>query len=496
MSKVYLVGAGPGDAELITVKGKRLLEECDAVIYDRLASSELLRYTREGCAKIYVGKEAGRHSKTQGQIHEIILQAAGSYEKIVRLKGGDPFVFGRGGEEALFLQEHGISYEVVPGVTSAVAVPEAAGIPVTHRGVSQSFHVITGHTGVGESVLTENYEQLAKLGGTLVFLMGLSNLGEISAKLIRCGMDKNTRAAVIFGGTTDRQRTVRGTLENIEKRVQKAGLTSPVIIVVGEVCRLSLCEGKPTIGITATAHMASKLHKLLEEIGFAVVKTCDMQIVETKETAGIFQRLMQKDIRWLMFTSPNAIRIFFRRLEEADQDRSCLSDKKIAVIGSGSREELRKYGIEADFMPETYTSKSFAVEFVRAVKDPGRIFIPRAVQGSRELTDILTEAGYDYEELPIYDVKGKLAVGKEALDEVLCHVFVSASGVNAFFDEIEQSLSDYHFHGKIACIGEATEEALNRRGYTADMVSLVHDAEGLAGSIKRYYREYEKERKL
>ena len=493
MSKVYLVGAGPGDAELITVKGKRLLEECDAVIYDRLASSELLKYTRAECVKIYVGKEAGHHSKTQEQIHEIMRKAAQRYQKIVRLKGGDPFVFGRGGEEALFLQEQGIPFEAVPGVTSAVAVPEAAGIPVTHRGICQSFHVITGHTGDGG--LTENYGLLAQLGGTLVFLMGRSRLGEICGQLMHYGMDQNTAAAVISEGTTPRQQTVRGTLKDIEEKARKAGIKSPALIVVGSVCALPIRSGGKRLGVTATAHTAAKLRTLLEEKGFTVVETCNMEVIETREAENVLKKAVQPDVRWIMFTSPNGVRVFFRKLKEGGAALERLSEKKFAVIGAGSREELRKYGIEAHFMPGQYTSKALGTEFVRSVRNPGKILIPRAAAGSVELTSVLAAAGCDYEDLPIYDVKGKLAVGSEEMERIQCHVFVSASGVNAFFDEVERKLSDYRFGREIACIGEATKEALAKRGYRADLVSEVHDAEGLAGSLEKYYAEGEKEQK-
>ncbi|MBD5544495.1 MAG: uroporphyrinogen-III C-methyltransferase [Lachnospiraceae bacterium] len=287
MQKVYLVGAGPGDKELITVKGLKLLKECDVVIYDRLASFELLEEVRADCIKVCVGKEPGRHSMSQEEINGLLVEYGQKYDKVVRLKGGDSFVFGRGGEEAEALQKAGLSFELVPGVTSAVAVPECAGIPVTHRGMSQSFHVITGHTKDGEHALTEDYHILAGLDGTLVFLMGLGNLKEITERLMAHGKDKTTPAAVIEKGTTSEERMVRGTLENIYGKVSRAGLSSPVVILIGKTAALSYgkykkCQ-KKTIGITATTGTADKLRSALEREGFHVVETCKMEVEEIRE---------------------------------------------------------------------------------------------------------------------------------------------------------------------------------------------------------------------
>lgn len=494
MQKVYLVGAGPGDMELITVKGLRLLRECDVVIYDRLASLELLEEVKKDCMKIFVGKEPGCHSMDQKEINRLLVEYGREYDKVVRLKGGDPFVFGRGGEEAEALQQAGLSFELVPGVTSAIAVPECAGIPVTHRGMSQSFHVITGHTGDGGHSLTENYDILARLDGTLVFLMGLGNLKEITERLMLYGKDKNTPAAVIEKGTTEEERVVRGTLETIYHKVSIAGLSSPVVILIGETAGLSYGKEKKrqkTIGITATPHTAEKLRSALEQEGFQVVEACNMEVEEIREEGqqdklkAALSRL--EEYQWILFTSPNGVRIFFERAKAEGMKSLEGTGLKFAVIGSGSRAALREYGIEADFMPKTYTSKEFALEFVKQACPKEKVLLPRAKQGSGEITRILREYGFDYEEIFIYDVKGSLCAPWEVLEKIDCHVFVSASGVKSFFEQIQEKAPDYRFHGNIACIGQVTKGEVERQGCSTQILAQVSDVEGLVESIRNYY---------
>lgn len=495
MQKVYLVGAGPGHKELITVKGLKVLRECDAVIYDRLASFELLEEVRQDCIKIFVGKEPGRHSMSQKEINELLVECGQKYDKVVRLKGGDPFVFGRGGEEAEALQLAGLCFELVPGVSSAIAVPECAGIPVTHRGMSQSFHVITGHTKDGEHALTENYHILAKLDGTLVFLMGLRNLKEIAERLIFYGKDKNTPAAVIEKGTTREEKVVRGTLENIYDKVSSAALSSPVVILIGKTAALSYgghakCK-KRTIGITATPHTADKLRHALEREGFHVVEACRMEVEEIREEGQPDKLkaalLRLEEYQWILFTSPNGVRMFFERVQAEGIQIPAGTGLKFAVIGSGSSAALKEYGIEADFIPKTYTSRDFAMEFIRQASVGEKILLPRARQGSRELTRILKDHGYDYEEISLYDVKGSLCVKQEALEKIDCHVFVSASGAKSFFQQIQELEPDYKFRGNIACIGQVTKEEVERQGFSPQILAKVSDVEGLAESLRTYF---------
>lgn len=284
MGKVYLVGAGPGDTGLLTIKGMEKLRECDAVVYDRLASEELLGFVSRECEKIYVGKQAGRHSKRQDEINQILVDCAKRHQCVVGLKGGDSFVFGRGGEEIEALEEAALPYEVIPGVTSAVAVPECAGIPVTHRGVSRSFHVITGHTEHSVGSPDYDYRILAKLEGTLVFLMGLSNLKEITEKLMEAGMAEGTPAAVVASGTTKGQHTVRSCIKDIASKAAESKVSPPAVIVIGRTAEFHykyLEKPYQRVGITATKALQRKLAGGFAEMGMEALPVCDMEIVKT-----------------------------------------------------------------------------------------------------------------------------------------------------------------------------------------------------------------------
>lgn len=490
MGKVYLVGAGPGDAGLITIKGLEKLKQCDAVIYDRLATEELLDFVTPGCKKVYVGKEAGRHYKKQEEINEILIECARVHNIVVRLKGGDAFVFGRGGEEIEALEKYNIPYEVIPGVTSAVAVPECAGIPVTHRGISRSFHVITGHTKTSVGSPDYDYEILAKTEGTLVFLMGLSNLEEITGKLIEAGKSQNTPAAVISEGTTMRQNVVRGTLENIGENVRKKGVLSPAIIVIGDTAAYEYTyrsEDYKCVGITATNLLWKKLEMGFEGIGMKPVNLCKMEVVKTAQIKELEEAL--KDLgqyQWIIFTSQNAIRIFFEEIKQQKIDIRLLGNIKFAVLGSGTAQKLLEYGIRADFIPTQYTVSALAEEFIKVVKQRERVLIPRAVQGSPELIRTLDKNQIDYCDIPIYDVKGKRTKNIHYLEDMDYLVFVSASGVTAFFEELSRENLELPKKIKIACIGKITQRRLLQVYGKADIVAAVNDVEGLLRAVKEY----------
>lgn len=488
MGKIYLVGAGPGDPGLITVKGLEKLKRCDAVVYDRLATEELLDVISTRCEKIYVGKEAGKHYKTQAEINDILISCARTHNIVVRLKGGDPFVFGRGGEEIEALRKYNIPYEVIPGVTSAVAVPECAGIPVTHRGVARSFHVITGHTGTSVGSPDYNYEVLAKMEGTLVFLMGLSNLGEIADHLIRAGKLANTPAAVISDGTTAYQKVVRGTLGTIEGIVKECNLYSPAIIVIGETAeheyRYSSVDYKQ-VGITATELLWEKLETGFEGLGMRPIPLCNMKVVPTKQMQELDEELKHLEkYQWILFTSQNAICLFFQEMKQQQIDFRVLGRLKFAVLGSGTAAKLLEYGIKADFIPSAYTISTLGEELVKIVKEKERVLIPRAVQGSKELTDILKREQIEFSDLAIYDVVGSMTKNIQCLKELDYLVFVSASGVTAFFEELQCRNLSLPAHIKIACIGKITEKRLLQKYGKANIVATINDVEGLLDKIK------------
>lgn len=490
MGKVYLVGAGPGNPELITVRGYKLLKSCDAVIYDRLVAEELLDYVREDCEKIYVGKEVGRHYKKQEEINEILVACAKRHKMIVRLKGGDPFVFGRGGEEIAALERFRIPYEVIPGITSAVAVPECAGIPVTHRGVSRSFHVITGHTKEDSENPVCDYKVLAKTEGTLVFLMGLSKIGQIARGLMAAGKKRTIPVAVISGGTTGRQKAVRAALCDIEKKVKESEMSAPAVIVIGEMAGYEYQYQEAStkrIGITATGSLWEKLERGFIRIGMQPVFICNMQMNETEGMQKLEEELFRIEYyQWILFTSQNAVQLFFKKMEKRKIDIRRLGKMKFAVIGSGTAEKLLEYGIQADFIPTKYTISKLAGEFAKVVRKGEHILIPRALQGSRELTDILTEYQVSYQDIPIYDVVGEMTKNVEYLDSLDYLVFVSASGVTAFFEQLREQRQCLPKGIRIACIGEITQERLEEEYGKADVVAQVHNVEGLIAALEEY----------
>lgn len=490
MGKVYLVGAGPGDAGLITVKGLEKLRQCDAVVYDRLATEELLELLRPDCEKIYVGKEAGKHYKQQDEINEILVDCAKRHQVVVRLKGGDSFVFGRGGEEIEALTQQDIPYEVIPGITSAVAVPACAGIPVTHRGVSRSFHVITGHTKTSVDSPDYDYEAIAKYEGTLVFLMGLSNLGSIAKKLICAGKAADTSVAVISNGTTKYQKTLRGTLGDIEEKVKQNKIESPAVIVIGETAGYEYryrSASYKRVGVTATKLLWEKLENGLEGIGMQPISLCKMQVVPAKGMQALDGELQHLNrYQWILFTSQNAVRLFFEEMKKKQVDIRILGNLRFAVLGSGTAEKLLEYGIKADFVPSQYTVTVLAEEFSNVVKPEEHVLIPRAVQGSPELSAILNKKGVSYRDIPIYDVIGNLTKNHKCLDELDYLVFVSASGVTAFFAEMRKEGLVLPESVKIACIGNITQKRLLQEYGRADVVATVNDVEGLLEAIQRY----------
>ncbi len=488
MGKVYLVGAGPGDAGLITVKGLEKLKECDAVVYDRLSSEELLGFVKEDCTKIYVGKQAGCHYKKQEEINAILVECAKNHKIVVRLKGGDPFVFGRGGEEIEALTAQGIPYEVIPGITSSVAVPECAGIPVTHRGISRSFHVITGHTKTSVGSPDYDYDILAGLEGTLVFLMGLSNLPEIAERLIQAGKSAVTPAAVISEGTTMYQKVVRGTLSDIAEKVKKAELISPAIIVIGDTAAyeyLYQSGDYKKVGVTATELLWKKLEQGLEGIGMQPIPICDMKVVKTDRMKDLDEELTRlQQYQWVLFTSQNAIRLFFEEMKLCQTDLRSLGHLRFAVLGSGTSAKLAEYGIKADFLPSKYTVSVMAEEFATVVQPNERVLIPRALQGSPELTAILSEHQIMYTDIPIYDVAGGLTKNIKCMDDLDYLVFVSASGVTAFFESIKERKIAIPKGIQIACIGNITRKRLMEEYGEADIVATVNDVEGLLEAIQ------------
>lgn len=499
MGKVYLVGAGPGDPGLITWKGRKLLAGCDVVIYDRLASDRLLHIVKEDCEKIYVGKTSGYHSWKQEDINRLLAEKAKTNQVVVRLKGGDPYVFGRGGEEALFLREQGIHYEIIPGVTSAIAALAYAGIPITHRGISQSFHVITGHRAGEEDHLPKDLARMAQMDGTIVILMGLHSLPRIQEELLKNGKQKDTPTAVIASGTTPWQLVVKGTLENIFDKVEAAGIKAPAIIVIGKVaeCDFRSPDFGPLtgakVGITGTPGIMDKLSEQLEELGAGIVIVSCSRVVEDTENEklhGLLDHIEQYD--WVIFTSANAVHITIKQLIERRIDFRRMSKLKFAVIGRGTGEALAQYGFQADFIPSHSSLRTLAEELCGIIGKGERIFIPRSRQGSDEILHILNKENRSYDEVSIYDILPREDADERTgwdINHLDYLTFASSSGVHGFMKRYNINPASLSEKVKIVCIGEVTYSTLKEYGFRNIMVAGEASVKGMIELICKDWQQ-------
>lgn len=425
--RVYLVGAGCGGPELLTLRAAELLRECGCVVYDDLIDPAILDLAGAEAERIYMGKRSGRHSAAQAEISALLIEKAQEYSLVVRLKGGDPFVFGRGGEELLALRAAGVHCETVPGISSAIAIPELAGIPVTHRGLSRSLHVVTAHSAATGNTLPEHLDALARTGGTLVFLMGLSALGELSRRLIAAGMSPDTPAAVVSGGNSPHPADVRGTLANIAERAAK--VEAPAVIVVGAVAELSLSDASlPLSGVrvalTGTDAVQSKLRALFSAAGARVFSAARSRVVPL--SARVSDGLDVKG--WVVLTSANGVEEFFRRLAEEGFDLRRLSSRRFAVIGRATGAALRSHGIIPDLCPERQTSAGLAEALLEAAEPGADVRLYRSALATCELPEALS-GRFSVTDTPIYTVETGLVSDTEA--DYL--VFSSAGGVREFF---------------------------------------------------------------
>lgn len=510
--KVWLVGAGPGDAGLLTLRGREVLEQAESVVYDALVGDGILGWIPEAARQIYVGKRGGSHTKSQDEINEILVQEASEGRRVVRLKGGDPFVFGRGSEEAEVLRAHGIPFEVVPGVTSAVAVPAYCGIPVTHRGIAPSFHVITGHRKNGEPARMD-YSSMVKEGGTLIFLMGATSAEHICRELIKGGMDKNTPAALLEKGTTAGQKKAVSTVEHLWEEGKRQGICPPAIIVVGGVCGLadtcSWLEEKPLFGekilVTRPRRRSHGMAARLREAGAEVVEMPAAEprlIQDTQERAALKQAVLEsRRYGWAVFTSPSGVELFFEFMKQEKIDIRTLGSLRFAVIGEGTRKSLEAYGFYADYMPKRYYAQDLgtglaallAEEKSHGSTSSETVLLLRARKASRALTEKLEEAGIDFDERVLYDTE--LAVSSpqaERVKKLLSEksfsfvTFTSASTVEGFLNML--SPDDEAMQGFTAvCIGEQTRQAAEAAGMKT-VVSAIPSMDSMAECMEQLCR--------
>lgn len=485
--KVWLVGAGPGDIGLLTLRGKEVLENAQVVVYDALVSTEILCLIPDGAEAISVGKRANHHTMPQELINELLVQKAKEGKRVVRLKGGDPFVFGRGGEEVEILAAQHIPFEVVPGITSSVGVPAYAGIPVTHRDFASSIHIITGHAQAG-SVLTINFELLVKLEGTLVFLMGISAMEEICKRLMAAGMEKDMPAAVLEKGTISKQRRVVATIETLMEAARKVNIKTPAIIIVGKVCSLekvfSWVEKRPLAGKeiiltrpkVAISEMANKLRKLgAHVLEMPAIETVSLGITEEfKMRLGLIAEA-KKEV-WIVLTSPQGVKHFFENLKILKWDMRKLlihSHLKFAVIGSGTNRSLESYGIFADLVPRVYSALELGKELAKVADKESELFIFRSQKGSQDLVAELEKAGLRYYDTPIYKTVYHICEAvkervQKAFDEgeVDYVTFTSASTVNGFVETMQGI--DFH-KVRAICIGKQTASKAEEYGMKVEI---------------------------
>ena len=492
---VYLVGAGPGDPGLITVKGLACLQKADVVVHDRLVSPALLRQAPQGCEMIDAGKSPQGHALPQEAINALLVEKALAGNVVVRLKGGDPFLFGRGGEEAEALAEAGVPFEVVPGVTSAIAAPAYAGIPVTHRDHTSTFAVVTGHEDPTKADSSVDWQKLATGVGTLVLLMGVGNLPQIVAKLIEHGRDPQTPVAIVQQGTEARQKTVTGTLADIVAKAREADIKPPAVTIVGEVVRLReklrWFDTKPLFGkrvlVTRSREQASALSQRLRELGAEPLEYPAIEIAPPRSMAPLDEAIAGlPTYDWLVFTSANGVSALVDRMSEKGMDIQALGRPKIAAVGPATAQAIAGYGLRVDYLPEVYTTEGIAAGIGDVAGQ--RILLPRAARAPKQLAQALRGKGAAVDEVAAYrtlavgapdELKALLADGQ--IDIV---TFTSSSTVRNLAASLRGcALSGVMSRCLAACIGPVTARTAARLGIHVDVVAREHTIAGLVEAI-------------
>ncbi len=480
--KVYLVGAGPGDYKLLTLKGLECIKKADVIVYDRLANSNYLKEAKSNCEFIYVGKASSNHTLPQEDINRVIADKAKEGKIVTRLKGGDPYVFGRGGEEGQLLKEEGIDFEVIPGITSAIGGLCYAGIPITHRDHASSFHVVTGHLRDDDKENPEiNWNALANIRGTIVFLMGVANLKKISENLIKEGKPKDTPVALISWATRYNQRVITSTLEDVYETAVRENVKPPTLIAVGSVVELrdtlNFFEKKPLFGknimVTRSRTQSSSIVEKIMDLGGNPIEIPTIKIEKIENNTELENEINNiKDYTYLVLTSKNAVEIFFDKLEEMNLDTRALANLKVCAIGSATAKEIKSRGIIADIVPKAFVAESLFDELKDKLTKEDNILIPRARNARDYLVDKLSEICtvkevHTYESVIDTSKKDEILdiLEKEDLDFI---TFASSSTVRNFVEIIGQDNLDKINSSKVISIGpitSATAEELNINVY-------------------------------
>ncbi|MNW47256.1 Uroporphyrinogen-III C-methyltransferase [compost metagenome] len=501
--KVYLVGAGPGDPRLITVKGLNCIEQGDVIVYDRLANPSLLKKMKRGAEKIYVGKRTDRHTLKQEEINQLLVDLALAGKNVVRLKGGDPTIFGRVGEEAEMLRRHGIAYEIVPGITAAISVPAYAGIPVTHRELASSLSIITGHESPDKLDESIDWEKVTKATGTLVFMMGVANIGHITRQLIAHGRSPETPVALIRWGTRAEQATLVGTLADIERQVREANFKPPAVTVVGEVVnqreKLKWAEAMPLFGtrvlVTRTRTQASDLVRKIENLGgesyeFPVIDIVKPSGEKLKETDAALKHLTEYD--WVFFTSVNGVEYFFDHLERLGKDIRELYKARIAAVGPATKEALRKYGIASEELPGRFQAEGLIEAFRDELKEGQQVLLPRGDLARSWLPEVLIDRGLSVTEAVMYETVPTLDEDDELLrllnkGGIHAITFTSSSTVTHFLGALTRmGVADpvQALNGvQIVCIGPVTASTAANAGLEVSILAAEATIDSMVAAL-------------
>lgn len=502
---VYLVGAGPGDPGLLTMKGKECLEQADVVLYDYLANPELLRHAPTQAERIYVGRRGRGQYQEQTEINRLLIERAKAGRVVVRLKGGDPFVFGRGGEEAEAVAAAGVPFEIVPGVTAAVAVPAYAGIPVTHRTLASTMTIVTGHEDPTKGTTVIDWPKLAVSSGTLVFMMGMKTLPMIVARLLKDGRSPETPVAAVRWGTRADQRTIIGTLQDIVVKAEQAKLEPPTVIVVGEVVRLreqlNWFEKRPLFGkrivLTRAREQAREFAQLLTAYGAETIEAPTIQIVPPASWKAIDQAIAAlADYSWLIFTSVNGIAPFMERLKVARKDVRALAHLRICAIGPRTAEELTRFGLAADLVPSEYQAEGMVAALGTYDMRGKKVLIPRAEVAREILPQQLREKGATVDVLAVYRTiapEADLSRLREQIESggIDAVTFTSSSTVRNFVDMVGGMEQAKRLGTKttVACIGPITAHSAEEAGLPVTIMPMENTVPALAQAIVRYFSE-------
>lgn len=498
---IYLTGGGCGDPGLLTVKAREKLETCDAVVYDALVNPEFLNYVKPDCEKYYVGKRSSNHYRTQDETNALLVELGQAGKTVVRLKGGDPYVFGRGGEEGEILYDAGVAFEVIPGITSAIGGLAYAGIPITHRDCTSSFQVVTGHLKSDNNDL--DWPVLGKSKGTIVFLMGVENLGKITEKLMENGMEATRPAALVHRASTPKQRVVTGTLATICEIATAAKITAPSLIVVGDVVskreKLRFFDNRPLFGktvlVTRSRTQASSMVKKLQNLGAATIEYPTIKISPVPEAMAHLDAVLPvlSDYTHIIFTSVNGVELFFSALASAGMDSRAFGGLHVTAIGKATADLLKAHGIVPDFVPQKYVGEELVAGLAPLLSADSRVLLPRSKNARVLVAEELAKI-CPVEEIPIYetiretrDDVDALALLKEgAIDYI---TFTSSTTAQFFVEKIGPENIALTKSAVCVSIGPVTSERMADLGLSVDIEAVEYTIDGMLKAMLEMKKE-------